>query len=230
MNCLRSTYIFNIGVRNKIMKNLKYMTFCQVSCSSAGYMTALNQNPLIESSTLSYTVCWNNAVMRKYYCLQKLSLDWTPVTIHWIVRKNTSRHLTCIALFPSLTTSNKVTGSPSPFCCGCPLALPRLAPRAPASERPLSAGDFRGFLVADWAKKTSRVRVYYTYIWNNSVFLYKPSINITWLHFHTFIHTKIMGWTRLEGTSRDLQPDLLLKVGSARKINQVAQDSIQADT
>lgn len=180
------------------MENLKHMTFCQVSCSSAGYVTALSQNPLTQSCTLSYTVCWTNAVMRKYYCLHKLSLDWTPVRTHWIVRRNTSRHLTCIALFPSLTTSNKVTGSPSPFCCGCPLALPRLAPRAPASERPLSAGDFRGFLVADWAKRTSRMRVYYSYIWNHSVFLHKPSINITWLHPHTHLYTQRLwdepGW------------------------------------
>lgn len=128
--------------------------------------------------------------MRKRHGLQKHSYDWTPVRIHRIVRGNTSRHFTCIALFPSLTTSNKVTGSPSPFCCGWPLALPRLAPRAPASERPLSAGDFRGFLVADWAKKTSRVKVHYSYIWNHPAFLYKWSINITWLQPHTHLYTQ----------------------------------------
>lgn len=128
--------------------------------------------------------------MRKQHCLQKHSLDWTPVRIHWVERRNTSRHFTCIALFPSLTTSNKVTGSPSPFCCGWPLALPRLAPRAAASERPLSAGDFRGFLVADWAKKTSRVKVYYSYIWNRPAFLYKRSTNVPWLYPHTHSYTQ----------------------------------------
>lgn len=51
-----------------------------------------------------------------------------------------------MALLPSLTTSNRVTGSPpSPLCWATPLALPR--PRATLTT--LSAGDFRGFLLAD---------------------------------------------------------------------------------
>lgn len=55
---------------------------------------------------------------------------------------------TCMALLPSLTTSNRVTGSPpSPLCWATPLALPR--PRATLTT--LSAGDFRGFLLADCA-------------------------------------------------------------------------------
>lgn len=51
---------------------------------------------------------------------------------------------TCMALLPSLTTSNRVTGSPpSPLCWATPLAFPRPL----ATPRVLSVGDFRGFLL-----------------------------------------------------------------------------------
>lgn len=69
--------------------------------------------------------------------------------LYWF--RNLKKHLkfTCIALFPSFTTSNKVTGSPSPFCWGCPLALPRPVPLTPASILLFSPGDLRGFLFVD---------------------------------------------------------------------------------
>lgn len=51
---------------------------------------------------------------------------------------------TCMALLPSLTTSNRVTGSPpSPLCWATPLAFPRPL----ATPAALSVGDFRGFLL-----------------------------------------------------------------------------------
>lgn len=77
MNCLITTYIFNLGVMNKIMENLKHMTLPGLL-----FFSRIQDSPKSEptqSCTLSYTVCWTNAVMRKYYCLQKHSLDWTPV-------------------------------------------------------------------------------------------------------------------------------------------------------
>lgn len=56
-----------------------------------------------------------------------------------------TNHLrTCMALLPSLTTSNRVTGSPpSPLCWATPLAFPRPL----ATPIALSVGDFRGFLL-----------------------------------------------------------------------------------
>lgn len=60
---------------------------------------------------------------------------------------------TCMALLPSLTTSNRVTGSPpSPLCWATPLALPR--PRATLTT--LSVGDLRGFLLADCGRQSGR--------------------------------------------------------------------------
>lgn len=118
---------------------------------------------------------WTNTACKKkkkptvYKSIAQNELLQLGYTEWW--KRNTISYFTCIALFPSLTTSNKVTGSPSPFCWGWPLALPRLAPLAPASKRPLSPGDFRGFLAADWAKKTSRVKkkIYYSCdIWHHS--------------------------------------------------------------
>lgn len=58
---------------------------------------------------------------------------------------------TCIALLPTLTTSNRVTGSPPfPLCWATPFALPRplTIPMA------LSVGDFRGFLLDAFGDKT----------------------------------------------------------------------------
>lgn len=49
-----------------------------------------------------------------------------------------------MALLPSLTTSNRVTGSPpSPLCWATPLAFPRPL----ATPTVLSVGDFLGFLL-----------------------------------------------------------------------------------
>ena len=49
-----------------------------------------------------------------------------------------------MALLPSLTTSNRVTGSPpSPLCWATPFAFPRPL----AMPTALSIGDFRGFLL-----------------------------------------------------------------------------------
>lgn len=67
---------------------------------------------------------------------------------NWITISYLSLHpdllRTCMALFPNLTTSNRVTGSPpSPLCWATPLAFPRPLVTLAA----LSVGDFRGFLL-----------------------------------------------------------------------------------
>lgn len=62
-----------------------------------------------------------------------------------IIKTNYEPHgPTCMALLPSLTTSNRVTGSPpSPLCWATPLAFPRPL----VTPTVLSVGDFRGFLL-----------------------------------------------------------------------------------
>lgn len=68
-NCLIPTYIFNLGVMNKTMENLKHMTFCQVCCSSEGYMTTLNQSPLspvlYHTQSVGPMQSWENATVYK---------------------------------------------------------------------------------------------------------------------------------------------------------------------
>lgn len=78
----------------------------------------LNQSTFCPLLYHTQTVYWTNTGYETIQLFTKtqLRLNFYSQDILNCEGVNTMGYFTCIALFPSLTTSNKVTGSPSPFC------------------------------------------------------------------------------------------------------------------